>query len=293
MGTSRLVLKEIHVLARLFEPGDFLALPSDDVAKKDMEVGDIERAVSPVHRTIGHVFENLLPGLDLLLQRLLVRMVDDERCLGRGGLVADAFQMLSDIGRVEKLENVRTYGVDAGAGRCAIWLQAVVYDRSIRPMFATAGVIVQLFREFEHKGAIIGQVADIAFGGVERRGCEVVEEAVREIPQAEIAFLNAVDFARIGAPNLAFERTIVVVFEHDGETRAVVEGPTVDLDDVAGDPGSVKDLTIGTEVLAIVPRQVIDALMRSPLIPAVAQKDQIASHGCGEYQRGLSAWAVV
>ena len=66
MGTSRLVLKEIHVLARLFEPGDFLALPSDDVAKKDMEVGDIERAVSPVHRTIGHVVDDLLPALDLL-----------------------------------------------------------------------------------------------------------------------------------------------------------------------------------------------------------------------------------
>lgn len=63
-----------------------------------MEVGDIERAVSPVHRTIGHVFENLLPGLDLLLQRLFARTVDDERRLGRGGLVADAFQMLSDIG---------------------------------------------------------------------------------------------------------------------------------------------------------------------------------------------------
>ena len=168
-----------------------------------------------------------------------------------------------------------------------------MYDRSVRPLFAVVGVIVQLFREFEHKGAIIGQVAGITFGGIEGRGCEVVEEAVREIPQAEIAFLNAVDFARIGAPNLAFERTIVVVFEHDGKTGAVVEGPTIDLDDIAGGPGGVEDLTIGAEVLAFVPRQVIDALMRSPLIPAVAQKDQIASHGRGEYQRGLSARAVV
>ena len=201
--------------------------------------------------------------------------------------------MLLDVRRVEKLENVRTYSVGTGTGRCAVWLQAVVYDRSVRPLFAVAGVIVQLFRELEHKGAIIGQFAGITFGGIEGRGREVVEEAVREIPQAEIAFLNAVDFARIGAPNLAFERTIVVVFEHDGKTGTVIEGPTVNLDDVAGDPGSVKDLTIGAEVLAIVPRQVIDALVRSPLIPAIAQKDQIASHGRGEYQRGLSARAVV
>ena len=205
MGTSRLVLKEIHVLARLFEPGNYLAFPFDDVAKKDMEVGDIERAVPPAHCTIGHVFENLLPGLDLLLQRLFARTVDDERCFGRGGLVADVSQMLLDVRRVEKLENVRTYGVDGGAGRCAVWLQAVVYDRSIRPLFATAGVIVQLFREFEHKGTIIGRVAGITFGGVERRGCEVVEEAVREIPHAEGAFFDSVDFARIGAPNLVFE----------------------------------------------------------------------------------------
>lgn len=112
--------------------------------------------------------------------------------------------MLFDVGRVEKLEDVRTYGVGAGIGWRAVWLQTVVYDRSIRPLFATAGIIVQPFRELEHKRAIIGQVAGVALGGIKSRRCEVVEEAVNEIPQAERAFFDSVDLARIGAPNLAF-----------------------------------------------------------------------------------------
>ena len=53
-------------------------------------------------------------------------------------------------------------------------------DGTLGPLFAVVGIIVQLLRELEHKGAVVRQVAGIALGGVEGRGDEGVQETVAE-----------------------------------------------------------------------------------------------------------------
>ena len=64
------------------------------------------------------------------------------------------------------------------ANGLAVRLQAIVPDRAFGPLLAVAGVIVQLLRKLDHKGAVVRQLAGVALGGVEGRGDEGVQETV-------------------------------------------------------------------------------------------------------------------
>ena len=97
----RVVLKEIQAMAvRPFKVRELSLLLPDDIAQKGVEVRDVECVIPAAHGAIGHIADDLLPALELLLQRCFMRAMDDESCYGCGELVVDSLKMLLNTARV-------------------------------------------------------------------------------------------------------------------------------------------------------------------------------------------------
>ena len=105
--------------------------------------------------------------------------------------------------------------------------------------------------------------------------------------------LNAVIFAGPCAPDLSPERVLVVVFEHNGKARPVIEGATVDFEDVARCPWRVDRLVVRAEPPAIVSPGAFDMRFAGAVIAQIAEEYELAILGCRKRQGGLRRLMLV
>ena len=96
-----MVLKEIQeMVVNPFKVRELSLFLLDHIAQKGMEVRDVECVIPAAHGEVGHAIDDLLPALELLLQRCFVRAMDDEGRYGRGELVVNSLKMLLNTARV-------------------------------------------------------------------------------------------------------------------------------------------------------------------------------------------------
>lgn len=89
------------------------------------------------------------------------------------------------------------------------------------------------------------------------------------------------------APDLSTERVLVVIFEHNGKAGSLVEGATVDFEDIAWGPRRVDRLVVCAEPPAIVSPDAFDIRFASAVIALIAEKYKLAILGCRKRQGGL------
>lgn len=95
------------------------------------------------------------------------------------------------------------------------------------------------------------------------------------------------------APDLPSERVLVIVLEHNGKARPVVEGATVDFEDVARYPRRVDGLVVRAEPPAIVSPGAFDIRFASVVIALIAEEYELAILGCRKRQGGLRRLMLV
>ena len=95
------------------------------------------------------------------------------------------------------------------------------------------------------------------------------------------------------APDLSTECVLVVVFEHNGKAGSVVEGATVDFEDVARYPRRVYWLVVRAEPPAIVSPDAFGMRFASAVIAQIAEEYELAVLGCRKRQSGLRRLMLV
>ena len=86
---------------------------------------------------------------------------------------------------------------------------------------------------------------------------------------------------------------LVVVLEHNGKAGSVVEGATVDFEDIAWDPRRVDGFVAVAEPPAIVSPGAFDMRFASAVIAQIAEEYELAVLGCRKRQRGLRRLMLV
>ena len=95
------------------------------------------------------------------------------------------------------------------------------------------------------------------------------------------------------APDLPPERVLVVIFEHNGKAGSVVEGATVDFEDVARYPRRVDRLVVRAEPPAIVSPDAFDMRFASAVIAQITEEYKLAVPSCRKRQGGLRRLVLV